>query len=55
MKLAYFVGYIDTLMGNKGWGWNVVFTLPPVILEFNDRIMSSPGGGPDDELSAESK
>ncbi|MDF1557599.1 MAG: hypothetical protein P1P80_05400 [ANME-2 cluster archaeon] len=31
----------------------LVFTLPPVILEFNDWILSSPGGGPDDELSAD--
>ena len=29
----------------------VVFTLPPVLFEFNDWIMSSPGTGPDDELS----
>ncbi len=29
----------------------IAFTLPPVVFEFNDWIMSSPGGGPDDELS----
>ncbi len=31
----------------------IAFTLPPVVLEFNDWILSSPGGGPDDELSAD--
>ncbi len=31
----------------------IAFTLPPVVLDFNDWILSSPGGGPDDELSAD--
>ncbi len=31
----------------------VAFTLPPVVLEVNDWIMSSLNGGPDDELSVD--
>ncbi|MDF1558241.1 MAG: hypothetical protein P1P80_08725 [ANME-2 cluster archaeon] len=30
----------------------IAFTLPPVVLDFNEWILSSPGGGPDDELNA---